>query len=86
MDHSPTLKTVLMVEQTLRAAGKTVSFAALKRRLPRKVQHSTLKRIVAYLENNRKVVTSMRGITWDPYQDVSMELHELVIQKSFYHG
>jgi hypothetical protein len=62
--HSPTLDTVLMVEECLRDAKEPISVAELKRRLPRKVNHNTLKVIIAYLQDSGKLVFSPYGLLW----------------------
>ncbi|MBN1156942.1 hypothetical protein JXA85_04960 [Candidatus Woesearchaeota archaeon] len=65
LEHSPTLNTVIMVEETLKnAGGSVVSVAELKRLLPRQVNHNTLKIILEYLEMSNKIAVSLRGITW----------------------
>ena len=65
MEHAPTLNTVLMVENTLRAADESaVSMAGLKGMLPKQVNHNTLKVILEYLEESNKIAVSMKGITW----------------------
>lgn len=65
LEHSPTLNTVIMVENTLKNMDESViSVAELKRRLPRQVNHNTLKIILEYLELSNKIVVTMRGITW----------------------
>lgn len=65
LEHSPTLNTVLMVESTLKNMNESViTIAELKRRLPRQVNHNTLKIILKYLELSNKIVVTMRGITW----------------------
>ena len=64
-EHSPTLNTVIMVEETLQSMDDSViTLAELKRRLPRKVNHNKLKNIIRYLEDSNKIVTSIDGITW----------------------
>ncbi|MBI1972629.1 hypothetical protein HYS50_01340 [Candidatus Woesearchaeota archaeon] len=62
--HSPTLETVQMVEDTLREAKEVLSIAELKRRLPRKVNHNTLKVILAYLQNSGKIEFTPYGVVW----------------------
>jgi hypothetical protein len=62
--HSPTLSTVLMVEEVLKKAGEVVSLAELKRRLPRKVMHSTLLTILDYLQLSGKIIIGTKGILW----------------------
>ncbi|MDP3734704.1 MAG: hypothetical protein Q8R37_05740 [Nanoarchaeota archaeon] len=63
--HSPTLNTVMMVEEVLKKMNESViTIAELKRRLPRQVNHTTLKVILEYLELSNKILVTMRGITW----------------------
>lgn len=63
--HAPTLNTVLMVEDVLKNMNESViTVAELKRRLPKQVNHNTLKVILEYLELSNKIVVTMRGITW----------------------
>lgn len=65
LEHSPTLNTVLMVEDTLKNIDESViTVADLKRKLPKQVNHNTLKIILEYLEISNKIVVTMRGITW----------------------
>jgi len=65
LKHSPTLNTVLMVERTLKKAGKSViTTAELKRRLPKQINHNTLMVILDYLEKSNKIVVTLKGITW----------------------
>ncbi|PIN88471.1 hypothetical protein COU61_04785, partial [Candidatus Pacearchaeota archaeon CG10_big_fil_rev_8_21_14_0_10_35_13] len=56
IEHSPTLNTVLMVEQVLRNAGEITTIAELKRRLPKKVMHNTLLLILDYLQFSGKII------------------------------
>ena len=63
--HSPTLNTVLMVEETLKNMEESViKIADLKRKLPKRVNHQTLKIILEYLERSNKILVTMKGITW----------------------
>jgi hypothetical protein len=65
LEHSPTLNTVMMVEETLKTANQSVvTVAELKRLLPRQVNHNTLKIILDYLERSNRIAVSLRGITW----------------------
>ena len=65
LEHSPTLNTVLMVENVLKDMNESViTVAELKRRLPRQINHNTLKVILEYLELSNKILVTMRGITW----------------------
>lgn len=63
--HWPTLNTVIMVEDTLKKVnGSIVSIAELKRKLPRQVNHITLRVILEYLERSNKIAVTLKGITW----------------------
>lgn len=65
LKHSPTLNTVIMVEETLKKADKSViRIPELKRMLPKQVNHNTLKVILEYLEKSNKIAVTLRGITW----------------------
>ena len=64
IEHAPTLTTVLMVEETLEKAGEPVNLAELKRRLPRKVMHSTLSTVLDYLQISGKILITTKGIVW----------------------
>lgn len=64
-EHYPTLNTVFMVEDTLKNMDESViSVAELKRRLPKQINHNTLKLILEYLEESNKIAVTMKGITW----------------------
>jgi len=63
--HSPTLNTVLMVEETIKNADESVvSVPYIKKHLPRQVNHITLMQILEYLEESNKIAVSLKGITW----------------------
>ncbi len=64
IQHSPTLNTVLMVEQTLRDSKEVIKISELKRRLPRKVMHATLLEILNYLQESGKILITTKGIVW----------------------
>ena len=65
LEHSPTLNTVLMVEDTLRNMNESViSIAQLKKIIPRQVNHNTLMIILQYLEYSNKIAVTLKGITW----------------------
>jgi exosome complex RNA-binding protein Rrp4 len=62
---SPTLNTILMVEDTLKnSPDSVVTVAKLKKMLPRKVNHNTLMIILDYLEQSNKIIVGLKGITW----------------------
>ena len=65
VEHSPTLNTVFMVEETLKNMDESViSVAELKRKLPKQINHNTLKLILEYLEESNKIAVTMKGVTW----------------------
>lgn len=63
--HSPTLKTILMVEKVLKDMNESlITIAGLKRILPRQVNHNTLIEILGYLEKSGKIDVALKGIVW----------------------
>jgi len=63
--HSPTLNTILMVEETIQFADESVvTVVYIKKHLPRQVNHNTLMDILQYLEDSNKIAVSLKGITW----------------------
>ena len=62
--HYPSLKTVLMVEETLMKAHDLLTREELKNRLPKKVMHQTLNVILSYLEKSGKILDGRKGILW----------------------
>ena len=64
VSHSPTLNTVLMVEKILQEAGDVLTIAEIKRRLPKKVMHSTLIQVLNYLQESGKILITTKGIIW----------------------
>jgi len=65
LEHSPTLNTVIMVENTLKNINESaIKVSELKRKLPKQVNHNTLKVILDYLDKSNKIAFGVRGITW----------------------
>lgn len=62
--HYPSLKTVLMVEETLKKANKLMTREELKEKLPKKIMHQTLNVILEYLEKGGKIIDGRKGILW----------------------
>lgn len=62
--HSPTLNTVIMVEKVLQEAREIIKIAELKRRLPKKVMHSTLMQVLNYLQESGKILMTTKGVVW----------------------
>ena len=65
LKHSPTLNTVIMVEDTLKKInGSLITVAKLKKILPKQINHNTLMVILVYLEQSNKIAVTLKGITW----------------------
>ena len=62
--RSPTLNTVLMVEETLNKLSEVVSIGKLKRVLPKQVMHQTLMAVIDYLEYSGKIVVDGDKVLW----------------------
>ena len=62
--RSPTLNTVLMVEETLINAGNVLSIGELKRMLPKQIMHQTLMAIIDYLEYSGKITLHDNKVLW----------------------
>lgn len=62
--HYPNLKTVLMVEETLKNENRQISREKLKSKLKTKVMHQTLNIILKYLEDSGKILDGRKGIVW----------------------
>jgi len=62
---SPTLNTVLIVEDNLRKMDESViKVSEVKRKLPKQVNHISLMVILNYLEQSNKIFVSLKGISW----------------------
>ena len=54
-----------MVEDLLKNMKESViTMAEIKKRVPKKINHNTLKIILEYLEESNKIAVTMKGITW----------------------
>jgi len=62
--RSPTLNTVLMVEETLSKAGELLTIGQLKRMLPKQVMHQTLMAVIDYLEYSGKIIMHNDKVLW----------------------
>lgn len=73
LEHSPTLNTVLMVEDVLKKMNESaITIAELKRKLPKQVNHNTLMVILEYLEKSNKILVGLKGITWIHNTNIKM--------------
>ena len=75
--HSPTLETIQMVEETIKKSKQIISIADIKRKLPRKVNHNTLKVILRYLQTSGKIEFTPDGVVWIfmPREDIAAILN-----------
>ncbi|MFT4312226.1 MAG: hypothetical protein ACMXYF_03280 [Candidatus Woesearchaeota archaeon] len=62
--RSPTLNTVMMVEETLENQEEIISISQLKRILPKQIMHQTLMAVLNYLEYSGKITISNRKVLW----------------------
>ncbi|MBW2974694.1 hypothetical protein KY366_03155 [Candidatus Woesearchaeota archaeon] len=62
--RSPTLNTVLMVEDALKNAEGVMTIAELRRMLPKQVMHQTLMAIIDYLDYSGKIVFQDNKVLW----------------------
>ncbi len=62
--HYPNLKTMLMIEKTLKNAEVMINREELKRRLPMQIMHQTLNLILKYLEDRGMIIDTRKGILW----------------------
>ena len=62
--HYPNLKTVLMVEETLKKEKRLIRREQLKKKLKTKIMHQTLNIILKYLEDSGKIIDGRKGILW----------------------
>jgi hypothetical protein len=60
----PNLGTILMVERVLQKSKKEMIIPDIKRALPKKVMHQTLKIIISYLYDSKKIEVTPEGIRW----------------------
>lgn len=62
--RSPTLNTVLMVEETIMKMGEVLTIGKLKRLLPKQVMHQTLMAVIDYLEYSGKIIVHEDKVLW----------------------
>ena len=63
--HSPTLNTVLMVEDFLKKhRDMPMKISDIKKQLPKQVMHQTLLHILDYLQLSGKIIIGTKGVLW----------------------
>lgn len=69
--HSPTLESVLMVEETIKKYSQECGKYQLWKKLPKKMMYQTYKTILDYLEKSGKIITDKNGcIIWTYNPDI----------------
>ena len=63
--RSPTLNTILMVEETLQKAKEPLSASKLRIILPKQVMHQTLMAVIDYLDYSGKIKWIDGKILWN---------------------
>lgn len=64
VQRSPTLNTVMMVEDMLKNAEGVLSVAELRRKLPKQVMHQTLMAVLDYLDYSGKIAFHDNKVLW----------------------
>lgn len=63
--HSPTLESVIMVEETIRKAKDEYGKYQLWKQLPRKMMYQTFLYILQYLQDSGKIAVTKQGkVVW----------------------
>ena len=62
--HSPTLDTILMVEEALLEMGEYPTKKALRENLPKQVEYQTFNNVLEYLEASGKIMYNGRSIVY----------------------
>jgi hypothetical protein len=62
--RSPTLSTILMIEDVLKKQEDIITIGKLKRLLPKQIMHPTLMATLQYLSNSGKIVVSHSKVLW----------------------
>lgn len=79
--HSPTLGSVLMVEETIQKYSQECGKYQLWKKLPKKMMYQTFLVILDYLQNSNKILIDRDGcIMWiyNPERIRRMEKEELI--------
>ncbi len=80
--HSPTLDSVLMVEETARKYSGMYGKYQLWQKLPRKMMYQTFQAILGYLEESGKLIVENEKIIWiwDPATIRKLKERGLIIR------
>jgi len=81
--HSPTLKSVLMVEQAIQKYSQECGKYQLWKKLPKKMMYQTFQVILNYLEQSGKIIIDSEGCiiwTYNPKRIKELIKKELIIK------
>jgi len=62
--HSPTLESVIMVENTIKKHSQEFGKYQLWKHLPKKMMYQTFQVIIDYLESSGKIIISDKVVIW----------------------
>ena len=80
--HSPTLDSVIMVEDIIRKHSQEFGKYQLWKRLPKKMMYQTFQIILSYLENSGKIIVDKKGIviwTYNPSRIKKLIQEDLIV-------
>ncbi len=83
--HSPTLESILMVEQTIQKYSQECGKYQLWKKLPRKMMYQTFQVILEYLEQSSKIIIDNEGCiiwTYNPKRLKRLFKEGLIITKT----
>tara|TARA_Y100000034_G_C6618259_1_gene269446 strand:+ start:74 stop:337 length:264 start_codon:yes stop_codon:yes gene_type:complete len=81
--HSPTLESVIMVEETIKKYSQECGKYQLWKKLPRKMMYQTFTVILDYLEESGKIIIDKDGCiiwTWNPKRIKELISKNLIIK------
>ena len=81
--HSPTLDSVLMVEETIQKYSQEYGKYQLWQKLPRKMMYQTFQVILDYLEKSGKIIIDEEGCiiwTYNPKRIQKLIQEELIVR------
>lgn len=81
--HSPTLESVIMVEESIKKHSQECGKYQLWKKLPKKMMYQTFQVILDYLEESGKIMIDNEGCiiwTWNPKRIKELRSKSLIIR------
>lgn len=81
--HSPTLGSVIMVEETIEKYSQEYGKYQLWKKLPKKMMYQTFQTILNYLEHSGKIIIDKDGCviwTWNPKRIKELKRKGLILK------